>query len=178
MKISKLVKLSAIVAVVMSTNSYSADETLTSAEIGTLATVAAIDKGEILVSAVAENKKAPNLVDDYAKMMITQHGNNLAQILEMAGKFNVSELTGGDSDKLTDQNKADLMKLGALEGSKFNAEYADAMVSGHEAALKLIDDDLMKTAENKQVKKFLTETRAAVVEHLKHAKKLQSHLKT
>lgn len=155
-----------------------ADTTLTKAEIGSLATVAAIDKNEILVSVVASNKKVDSGVTDFAKMMIDQHGSNLTQILEMVNKLHALPLVGGDAAKLAAQGHKDLVALGGLQGDQFSSAYVNAMVKGHQAALDLIDHHLMQTAKSAEVKKFLTDTRAAVVEHLEHAKELQKKLKS
>lgn len=148
----------------------------TSTEIGTLATVAAIDKNEILLGSVAANKQNSS-VSDFGKMMIEQHGTNLSQILELIKNQNITSLTGGEADKLTADGKKALLAIGGLQGDQFNKAYVDAMVKGHIAALNLIDQTLAKTAKSDELKKFLSDTRAAVVEHLDHAKKLQEQMK-
>lgn len=179
MNLSKTLILGTALAMTFVVNpSYSQDAKpakITPAEIGSLATIAAIDKAEILVSVVAMNEKVNSDVKDLAKMMIDQHGDNLTQILQMANDLHIP-LNGGSSDKIAAQSKNDLMKLGALQGDQFSKAYADAMVNGHQAALNLIDNQLMKTAKSEEIKKFLTDTRAVVAEHLEHAKKLQSEL--
>jgi putative membrane protein len=172
--------LSAIVIGTFATTAvYAKAETkssgITSTEIGTLATIAAVDKNEILIAAVALNKKLNQDVNDFANMMINQHGDNLTQILSMLD--NTHPLTGGEADKLTADGKKDLVKLGAMNGDAFANAYVTAMVNGHEAVLKLIDDKLLKTAKTEQMKQFLTDTRQAVATHLEHAKKLQDKMK-
>jgi len=147
---------------------------ISSAEIGSLASIAAIDKTEILAGILANHKNTASNVNDFANTMIDQHGNNFTQILEIA---NNHSLSGGASEKLKAQGKKELLKLGSLKGNEFEKAYVDAMVTGHEAALKLIDTQLIKTAKSEEIKKFLTETRATVATHLEHAKKLQEELK-
>jgi putative membrane protein len=149
---------------------------INSDEKSSLATIAAIDKSEILVSIVAENKNVNADVIDYAKMMITQHGKNLTQILEMAKQLKTGLLSSGKAEQLSQQSKQTLFTLGALEGSEFAHAYADGMVKGHQSALNLIDTKLLKTAKSEEIKKFLTDTRTVVAEHLEHAKKLQEQL--
>ena len=180
MKLSKLV-LSLTLGVALVSGSALADTaTFTRAETGTLAAVANIDIGEILVSKVALNKTQNKGVITLAKMMVTQHSSNLTQILSMGDdqKKLSRALNKGVAEDLAEANNHDLTTLGALEGSKFDYAYVDAMVSGHEAALKLIDDKLMKSAESDQMKKFLTDTRATVVKHLDAAKALQKEMQS
>ena len=171
---SKLVFLS--IALTLATSLTANAQALNSDEKNTLATIAAIDKAEILVSVVAENKKVDSDVTDYAKMMVSQHGNNLTQILNMDSQSKAGALSSSQADQITQQSKQDLMKLGALQGKDFSIAYANAMVKGHEGALKLINDKLMKTAQSDEMKNFLTSTRSVVEQHLEHAKKLQSQL--
>jgi len=184
MKLSKSLMFSTLIMATLIINpSYAAHKTdeskpatsISSAEMGTLATVAAIDKNEILIGVVASNKKLDSSVTDFAKMMIDQHGDNLTQILEMV---DAHPLTSSEADKLAAEGKAALMKLGAMQSDAFAAAYVNAMVKGHEAALNLIDQHLMKTAKSEEVKKFLTDTRAAVATHLEHAKQLQEKMKS
>lgn len=141
-----------------------------------LATVATVDKGEILISSVAAAKKVNSDVTDFAEMMIKQHSENLNQILEMVNNPH-GNFTSAEAEKLYAQGKKSMLELGALKGDEFAKAYANAMVKGHEAALNLIDQQLLKSAKTEQVKTFLTDTRAVVAEHLEHAKKLQDEVK-
>ncbi len=51
------------------------------------------------------------------------------------------------------------------------------MVKGHTEVLEMIDNKLLKTADNDAVKKHLNETRSAVAQHLEMGKKLQASMK-
>lgn len=190
MKLSKLLLSTSLVMIVAANPVYAqnhvaktkaaAPATTTAAkpgnDLGILATIAAIDKSEIIVSVIAINKKVNSDVTDFAKMMVDQHGDNLNQILEMLPSMHANALTSSDAEKIVAQNKKGLIALGALKGDEFAKAYADAMVKGHQGALDLIDHHL-KTAQSEQVKKFLTDTRTVVAEHLEHAKKLQEEVK-
>ncbi len=151
---------------------------LTSAEIESLATVAAIDKGEILVSEIAVNKKSDSDVMDYAKMMINMHGTNLTHIVEMANQFHVTSLASSAGSKIMSENAKDILTLGGLEGKEFDKAYIDAMVAGHQAALTMLDNQLLKTAKSPEIKQFLTDVRGVVTQHLDAAKKIQGNLKS
>lgn len=150
---------------------------ITSDEMNILADVAVIDKTEILLAAIAVNKKTNSDVLDFAKMMIDQHGSNLTQVLEIASGFHLKSLSGNESNKLATEGNEAMMKLGSLQGEQFTKAYIDGMVKGHQAALDLIDNQLMKKAKNESIKSFLSNTRDAVVQHLDKAKKLQENMK-
>lgn len=156
----------------------SSDAKITASETNSLATIAAIDKMEILLSIVAKNKKPSSGVNDFAQMMIDQHGDNLTQILTMANQLHAMPLKSPMDDKMRKEAAAALIQLGGLTGEQFDKAYVDIMVKGHEAALKLIDDKLLKTAKSEEIKNFITDTRGAVVNHLEHAKALQEKMKS
>jgi putative membrane protein len=140
--------------------------------------VATIDKNEIIVSEVAANKTNDTDVANLAKMMIVQHGSNLAQILSLSNnpRALAVALSSGIAGKMLLEGNSELATLGILQGKQFDQAYANAMVTGHEAVLHLIDTQLMKTATTEEIKKFLTDTRAVVVQHLDQAKALQKKL--
>ncbi len=180
MKLAKLLLLTSALSIGLMTSGYAATTstkaTVNSTDIGVLATIATIDKNEILLGVIATNKKVSSGVGHFANMMIDQHGTNLTEALEMANNLHINALTGGDSDKLATQGKNAMLALGGLNGDQFDKAYVDAMVKGHTAALDLIDNHLLKSAKNDDVKNFLTATRATVVIHLDHAKKLQEKM--
>lgn len=180
MNISKTLLISTLLVGFLGTSSlYAKDSTaakLTPAEMNSLATVAAIDKSEIMLGVVATHKKTNSGVMDYAKMMIDMHGSNLTEILEMRNHYHNLALTSPMANKLKSQSMKDMLALGALQGDNFDKAYVDAMVKGHQAALDLIDHQLLQTAKSDAIKKFLTDTRAVVVQHLDDAKKLQEKM--
>ncbi len=184
MMLAKKIMVAATFAMLLAINPLQANAAdkatstkLTSAEVGTLATIAAIDTDEIMLGVLASNKNPSSGIADFAKMMIDQHGSNLTQILQMVNTLHALPLTGGEADKMAADGKKAMLTLGGLDGTQFATAYVDAMVKGHQAALDLIDQHLMKTAKSDEVKQFLTSTREAVSHHLEEAKKLQAEMK-
>jgi len=178
MKLAKSLVLGLTLSAALATSAYADKSVLTPAEIKTLATVATIDNSEILISVVALNKTNNSGVTNLAQMMVTQHGSNLTQVLGMPKNSAplAFALSHGTAEKLVLDTNKDLTNLGALQGDQFDHAYVDAMVSGHATALHLIDTQLMKTATSADMKKFMTDTRAAVVNHLNAAKALQEKM--
>jgi putative membrane protein len=175
----KLLLAGMLTLTAVSTVSLAADRDtmLSSDEVSSLATIAAIDQNEILLGVMTLHKHPKHNVKKFAEMMIKQHGQNLTQITELAHQFDVGELSGGNSEALLADGQKDLLKLGALKGNQYNHAYVDAMVNGHEDALNLIKTKLMDTANTPEVKKFMTATENAVSKHLVDAKKVQKELK-
>jgi putative membrane protein len=141
-----------------------------------LSTVVALDQNEVLAGIQATYKNPSSDVNDFAKMMIDDHGKNMSEALELANKIGATTINPNPQDLHT-KGSAELVKLAAKSGDDYNKAYVDAMVAGHEAALKMIDTNLLKNAKNSDLKSFMTDTRAAVAHHLDEAKKLQAKMK-
>jgi len=160
-----------------STTVFCATDTITPTEENTLATVAAIDQNEILLASVALHKNVPVNIKQFAQMMISQHGANLTEIMMLAHQFNLATLSSPMAAQFTADGQAALLSLGALTGAEFNQTYVNAMATGHQSALNLIDTQLLKTATDPVLHQFMEATRTAVAMHLAHAKALQANLK-
>ncbi|HLB56696.1 MAG TPA: DUF4142 domain-containing protein [Coxiellaceae bacterium] len=153
-----------------------APSTITKAEISTLATVAAIDKDEILLGVVALNKHAPSYINNFANMMISMHGENLTEIMQLAHQYHVSSLTNAMSNHFIAAGDKEVITMGGMNGEQFYKAYVNAAVTDHTGALHLIDTKLMQTATTPTIKKFMVATRAVVAMHLEHAKEMQKKI--
>jgi len=138
-----------------------------------LATVTMIDRNEIVAAMQAQQKKLSQPVMDYARLLHKQHGMNIGQTLKVGQQIGVTPVITPEVDALAKKGAEMLAALVPLDGQAFERGYLDAKVKGHTDALAKIDNELMKSADNKAVTNHLTKTRAAVADHLAKAKALQ-----
>ncbi len=138
-----------------------------------LSFVAAVDVNEILAASVAEKKKIGQPVMDYAKMLHTEHGDNMAKTLQLGQSIKVTPSDTKAVDALKKKGAGELAMLIPLDGKDFETAYLDAMIKGHTKVLDMIDSKLLTTAKNDALKAHLTETRGHVAMHLEQAKKLK-----
>lgn len=137
----------------------------------------AIDENEILAAGEAQKKKVSQPVLDYAKMLHKEHGENVGKTLKLGEKIGVTPMETADVDKLRVKGASELAALVPLAGEEFGSAYIAAMIQGHNEALDMIDNKLLKGAKNADLKKHLTEARGHIAMHLKEAKKIQSGMK-
>jgi putative membrane protein len=136
-----------------------------------LALLTAIDDHEVQAGQAAEKRKVRDAVRDYARMMQTEHGKHLE---DTRGVARTAGLTLTETDKVKAQREQGAQKLRELEAlpdETFERGYIDAMVEGHEEALRKIDD-LLSTARKSEVVSHLRATREKVAMHLESARKL------
>jgi len=138
-----------------------------------LAFVNAVNVNEILAASEAQKKKIGQPVMDYAKMLHTEHGANMAKTAQLGQSINVTPSITKAVDAVMKKGAAELATLVPMDGKDFETAYIDAMIKGHTEVLAMINNQLMKTAKNDALKSHLTETRGHVAMHLEQAKKLK-----
>jgi len=141
-------------------------------EAETLAYIAAIDENEIMAASLAEKRKLKTEVLSFAKMLHTEHGKNLGDTLKLGASIGITPVETMNVDRMRVKGAEGLAKLIQLDDQQFTQDYLKAMVDGHVEVLSLIDDQLMKSAKNDQVKQHLKMTRDHIAMHLESAKKL------
>jgi predicted outer membrane protein len=140
-----------------------------------LSFVVAVDVNEILAASAAQKKNIGQPVMDYAKMLHTAHGENMAKTIKLGQTINVTPSDTKAVDALKQKGAGELAMIVPLDGEEFEKAYLDAMIKGHEEVISMIDSKLLTTAKNDALKAHLTETRGHVAMHLDQAKKLKGN---
>jgi predicted outer membrane protein len=137
-----------------------------------LAFVIAVDDNEVLAATEAQKKKLSPDVMAYAKMLHTEHGKHQGEAMKLGQQIGVTPVDTAAVDKLRVKGAGALAALLPLDGKEFEKAYLAAMVKDHTEVLAMIDNQLLKAAENDAVKKHLTATRSHIASHLEQAKNL------
>lgn len=155
-------------------NTVMDDDVMSPGEV--LATVMAIDNNEINAAQEAQKKNLNQAVMDYAKMLESDHKDNLQKANSLAQSMNITTQESEDVEKLKKDGADMLSNLVTKDGDDFAEDYIDKMVKGHQDALDKIDNDLMPATTDSQLRDFLNQTRQAVANHLDRAKQLQDNM--
>ena len=110
---------------------------------------------------------------DYAKMLHTEHGANMAKTNQLGLKISITPSITKAVDAQMKKGAGELAMLVPMDGKDFETAYLDAMIKGHTEVISMIDSKLLTTAKNDALKAHLTETRGHVAMHLEKAKKLK-----
>jgi putative membrane protein len=130
-----------------------------------------IDAGKL-----AKNKTKNKEVKEFAQLMMTDHAAVNKQATDLAKKLKVTPKDNATSDSLTAGAKENIANLKKLKGGAFDQAYVNHEVVYHEAVLNAIDQTLVPSAKNEELKALIVKVRPAFVAHLEHAKMLQSKL--
>jgi putative membrane protein len=135
-----------------------------------LALLAAINEHEMAAAEQARSKGVDGEELAFADLMYREHSKNLAETQALAPGAPDSSVQVAQQRA---KGKAELDRLAGLEGNAYEEAYIDAMVTGHDEALKLLDTRVLPAAQDDAVKRHLTTTREHVAAHLEKARALQ-----
>lgn len=136
-----------------------------------LGTLVAVDQHEIDAAKQAMSKNVSAPVMAYARMMETQHGDNLTKSQSLGTPTETP-----DVQAMKAKGQTELDAMGQKTGKPYETAYVDAMIKGHGDVLTMIDSRLMPMTLSEPVKAHLTDTRATVDAHLQAAKALKAKM--
>jgi putative membrane protein len=147
---------------------------LSDAEVANVAVTANtidIDFGKL-----AQSRTKNEQVKQFATTMVTDHTKVNEQAAALAGRLKVTPKDNAVSQSLLGGAAEARKKMEPLQGADFDRAYMDREVAYHQAVIDALDQVLVPTTENAELKKLLVDVRPAFVAHLDHAKKVRGAL--
>jgi len=142
------------------------------------AIVATADQVDIDAGTLALTKTKDPSVKAFAQRMVTDHTDLNKQATELLSRLHVTPQPNDTSKQLQQGGEENLAALKRLSGAAFDKAYIDHEVAYHEAVLHAVDDTLIPSAQNAELKALLVKARPIFESHLEHAKQLASTLST
>jgi putative membrane protein len=168
--------LSLLLTFAVSTGSLAqtAPPDLTDAEVAHVAVTA--NSIDIDLARLAQSRTVNRVVKQFATTMITDHGAVNAQASALATKLGVTPKDNAISQSLLKGASEARATIEPLKGKAFDKAYVDREVAYHQAVLDALDQLLIPTTSNAELKQLLVDVRPAIAAHLEHAKQLQGTL--
>ena len=135
-----------------------------------LVDAAEIDKIEIELGKLAQQKGVSQSVKNYGKMLVDDHTKSLGEVTALAKTKNVSLPVA-----LTEEGQKKYDKLNEKSGVDFDKEFADLMVDGHEKAVDKITK-ISEKASDKALEVWASSKVSVLTAHLEKAKKLKKEV--
>lgn len=126
---------------------------------------------EVALGKMAAAKATRSSVKKFADMMVTDHTKAGDELAALAKTKNITLPAAPDADA---QKKAD--DLDKKTGKDFDKAYVDAMVDGHESAVKLFTD-ASENCKDADLKAFATKTLPTLKMHLDAIKGIKASMK-
>lgn len=140
------------------------------------AIVVAANEVDIRAGELARERSTNAEVKAFAERMVTDHTGVNQAASDLVGRLGVTPEPNATSQKLTADGEQARAALQGQTGAAFDRAYIDGEVAYHQAVLDAIDQTLIPSAQNAQLKGLLEQTRPAVAAHLDHARRLQGSL--
>ena len=140
------------------------------------ATVVAANDTDIKNGQLALSKTANAGVKAFAKEMVAAHTQLNQQGSALLTKLNVTPADNPTSTSIRTGGDTTRETLKGLSGDAFDKAYINAEVDLHQAVLDQLDNTLIPSAQNAELKDLLQKARPTIAAHLDHAKSLKSKL--
>jgi putative membrane protein len=140
------------------------------------AIVVAANSVDIEAGKLAQSKTKNRKVKEFADDMVRDHTAVNKAAVELVTKLGVTPEENDTSRSLTSSGEQTRARLGGLSGKTFDREYVDNEVAYHKLVLDAIDNTLIPSAQNAELKATLVKVRPTIAAHLQHAEQLQASL--
>ena len=138
--------------------------------------VVAANEVDIAAGELARTRATDAEVKAFAEKMVTDHTGVNKAASDLVGRLGVTPERNATSDQLRQGGEQNRTALQGQSGAAFDRAYIANEVAYHQAVLDAIDQTLIPSAQNAELKALLEQTRPAVAAHLDHARQLQGSL--
>ena len=177
--IQKLAISLSLITLIVGCSTAKPEKTAKSAKL-TDANIAAIVVGanniDISAGNIALKRSNNSEVKKFANRMIVDHKSVLASAVKLVTKLGVTPVNNDLVFTLAKQSKDHEAQLNTLTGAAFDKAYIDHEVAYHEAVIGVIEDQLIPSASNAELKALLVSVLPAFKAHLHHCKMIQESL--
>jgi putative membrane protein len=140
-------------------------------EIVTVANDTDIENGQLALS------KSDNAdIKAFANEMVQAHTALNQQGGALASKLGVTPVANATSTQLKQNGESTREMLKGLSGVEFDKAYVNGEVDLHQAVLDQLDNSLIPSAQNAELKALLEAARPTISAHLDHAKQLKTKI--
>jgi putative membrane protein len=130
-----------------------------------------IDAGKL-----AGSKSHTKDVKEFAKRMIVDHTGVKKAAVDLVTKLKLTPQDNPTSESLKSGGDQNLGNLKGLKGAALDKAYVDHEVAYHQQVLEAVDNVLIPSAKNEELRALLVKVRPVFVAHLDHAKRIQASL--
>ena len=140
------------------------------------AIVVAANTVDIKAGELAQSKTKNSKVKEFADTMVRDHSAVNKAAVDLVTKLGVTPEGNDTSRSLTSSGDQTRERLRGLSGKEFDTAYINNEVTYHALVIKALDDTLIPSAQNAELKALLVKVRPSFVAHLKHAEQLKASM--
>ncbi len=147
---------------------------MTDAEIAAVLDVA--NMGEIQQAQLASRNASDEQVRSYATAMLTGHRDALEQQEALLRPRGITPTESTLSQQLRQRGRALEQQLQGLSGEEFDRAYMQAQLQQHQDLLRLLEQQLIPSAQDPAYRVYLERLRDDIAAHLQNAQRIQQEV--
>jgi putative membrane protein len=147
---------------------------LTHAEVAGV--VAAANEGQLELARLATTRAANADVRQFAQQMLDDHTQGQTTTSQLLTRLNVTPVESDWSRRLRENNRQTLEALRSWEGADFDRRFMDHQVALHQWLGRSLDETLIPSVTNRQLRTHLEQTRAGIGSHTTEAQRVRGRL--
>lgn len=147
---------------------------LTDPEIASIAVTA--NQIDVDYAKIAKEKSKTKSVLDFAATMAKDHQSVIDKAVALAKKLGVTPQDNPTTQSLLSGATETKTMLNSKTGAEFDKAYVDNEVSYHKAAIDIVENKLIPSSSNAELKALLQSALPLFKEHLSHAEMVQKEL--
>ena len=136
------------------------------------AVISTAHEGEVMHGEGARSKASREDVRAFASMMVTDHTAAGNRAREVFARNNITPMDNDTSRTLRDNARRAWESLNTYSGVSFDRAYMQAQVDMHQWMLTSLDNNLIPSARNREMRELLTAQRGSVMTHLERARNI------
>jgi len=156
------------------TSANSSDKSLTDANIAAI--VVGANNIDISAGKIALKRSDNTQVRQFAQTMINDHSSVLKAAVALVTKLGVTPVNNDLVASLSAQSQQHESNLKSLSGKAFDKAYIDHEVAYHQAVIGVIEEQLIPSAKNAELKAMLVSVLPAFRAHLEHCQMIQAKI--
>jgi len=149
-------------------------ESLTDANIAAI--VVGANNIDISAGKIALQRSQNSSVKKFAERMVTDHTAVLNSAVALVTKLGVTPVNNDLVATLSKQSSDNEAELRTLSGNAFDKSYIDHEIAYHQAVIGVIENQLIPSAQNKELKDMLISVVPAFNAHLEHSQTIQKQI--
>lgn len=146
----------------------------TDAEIAAIVLTA--NSADSTAGVLAMSKGTDPRVREFGERMATDHGAVNQQAVALATRIGLTPQENPTSQALRQDGEQNMQKLQGLSGAAFDRAYIDHEVALHQQVIDALDETLLPSTQNAELKALLEQGRPIFVGHLQMARQIQASL--
>ena len=141
---------------------------------GLLSRLELANTAEIETGRLATTQARSPAVKQIARQLVTEHTKNRSELETLAQQKGVEILdpAGGS----TTRDTSGVLALKGLKGAAFDSAFVVSQIETHQANLDAIRNQLLPSAQDQEVRRYLEKTQAAMQKHLESLQQVQGQL--